>query len=353
MNIGIVGSGAVALASAAWLAHGGHKVNVWSPTGHNADALRDEPLSASGVLTTQVRVGVVDNAAALTEAADVLLIAVIVNAHRRVMDALLPHLRDGQTIIISSMSSLSALYLAEQARQLGHDITVASWGTTVLTARRQSDTHVKIMTCRVALGVSAIPCRRTEAVVSLCNTLFGERFTAQDNALASALTNINPVAHGPLALYNWTRIERAEHWPQYHYMTSMVSGAIKKLDAERIALADAFGTRVRTIEQHFAQSFSTSAENLSGIADELHATRGGPPGPTDVATRFLAEDVPFGLIFNVALGRIAGVDMTATQAVIGNAALITDRDFTAENDLLEPLMLAGETVTGLLARVNH
>lgn len=353
MNIAIVGSGAVALASAAWLAHRGHHVKVWSPTGHNADALRDAPLTASGVLTAELRVEVADNAAELAQDADVLLIAVIVNGHKRVMDELIPHLSDGQTVIISSMSSLSALYLAEQARQRNCDITVASFGTTVLTARRQSDTHVKIMTCRVALGVSSIPRQRSAAVVSLCNELFGDRFTPQDHALTSALTNINPVAHGPLALYNWTRIERGEHWPQYHYMTSMVSSAIKKLDAERIALANAFGTQVRTIEQHFAQSFSTSADNLSGIADELHASRGGPPGPTDVATRFLAEDVPFGLIFNVALGRIAGVDMSATQAIIGNASLITNRDFVAENDLLEPLNLADETVTGLLSRVNQ
>lgn len=352
MNIGIIGTGAIAFANAAWLAHGGHGVTLWSPGGQGAQGLRDAPLKSTGVLETQVAVRVADSAAALAAGADVLLIAVPVNGHRSVMDAVTAHLRDGQTVIVSSMSSLSALYLFEAARRRGCDITVASLGTTVLTARRHGPTQVSIMTRRAELGVSALPRSRTEAALALCRTLFGEGFSAHDNALASALTNINPVAHGPLALFNWTRIERAENWPQYHYMTPQVAAVIERLDTERQALARAFGLQVRTIERHFAQSFATQAHRLADIAAELHAKRGGPPGPTNTDTRFLAEDVPYGLVFSVALGRMARVPMAATQTIVATASLITGRDFSAENDLLEPLGLHDETLSGLLARVN-
>ncbi|SFB84201.1 opine dehydrogenase [Polaromonas sp. OV174] len=352
MKVGIAGTGGIGFANAAWLAHAGHAVSVWSPGGLGAEGLRKAPLRASGVLETEVSVQVADSAQALVKGADVLLLAVPVNGHRAVMDRLLPHLRDGQTVIVSSMSSLSALYLAEGAKALGRDITVASFGTTVLTARRSAPDAVRIMTRRAELGVSALPQARTEAMVALCRELFGEGFSAQDNALASALTNINPAAHGPLALFNWTRIERAENWPQYHYMTPQVAAVIEKLDAERLALAQAFGLTVRTIERHFAQSFSTKSEKLSEIAAELHAARGGPPGPTDTATRFLAEDVPFGLVFCAALGRVAGLPMPATDTIVATASLITGRDFAAENDLIEPLKLRDETVAGLLKRVD-
>ncbi len=353
MKIGIAGAGGIAFASAAWLGHAGHSVGLWSPGGHGADGLRAAPLHASGVLDAQVAVQVADSAQALAASADVLLIAVPVNGHRHVMDALLPHLRHGQAVIVSSMGSLSALYLAEGARARGRDITVASFGTTVLTARREGADRVRIMTRRAELGVSALPRSRTQEMLALCRQLFGEGFSAHDNALASALTNINPVAHGPLALFNWTRIERGENWPQYHYMTPQVAAVIEKLDAERLALAVAFGVEVRTIERHFAQSFSTTADRLTEIAAELHAKRGGPPGPTDTGTRFLAEDVPYGLVFNAALGGVAGVPMPSTQAIIAAASLITGSDFPAANDLIEPLELRNESVAGLLARVNH
>lgn len=135
-------------------------------------------------------------------------------------------------------------------------------------------------------------------------------------------------------------------------MTPNVAAVIEKLDAERLALAQTFGVQVRTIERHFAQSFSTTAERLADIAAELHAKRGGPPGPTDTGTRFLSEDVPYGLVFCAALGKVAGVPMGATETIIATASLITGRDFHSENDLVGPLGLADETVERLLARVN-
>ncbi|MEP6790050.1 MAG: NAD/NADP octopine/nopaline dehydrogenase family protein [Ramlibacter sp.] len=352
MKIAIAGTGAIGLASAAWLAHAGHEVTVWSPGGSGADALRRQPLEATGVLECKAQVRVADGVADLLRGAQAVLIAVPVNGHKAVMDALLPGLDTGQTVIVSSMSSLSSLYLFEQARQRGLDITVASMGTTVLTARRSGPAQARVMTKRSELGVSALPAARAGAALALCRDLFGDVFVPDPNTLASALTNINPVAHGPLALFNWTRIERAENWPQYHYMTPQVAAVIGRLDAERLALAAAFGLRVRTIEAHFAKSFGTTSDTLADIAAELHAKRGGPPGPTDTATRFLGEDVPYGLVFSAVLGCVAGVAMPATAAVVQAAGLILGRDLAAENDLIAPLALGQETVQGLLARVN-
>jgi opine dehydrogenase len=352
MKIGIIGTGGIGYASAAWLAHAGHEVSVWSPGGQGANALKEAPLQSEGVLQASVKVNVAEGAQALAQDAQVLLVAVPVNGHKSVMDRLLPHLRGGQTVIVSSMASLSALYLFEQAQARGVDITVAGMGTTVLTARRTGDAQVRIMTRRSELGLSALPVARTAQALATCRELFGELFVPQANVLASTLTNINPVAHAPLALFNWTRIERAENWPQYHYMTPQVAAVILKLDAERLALAKAFGLSVRTIEEHFAKSFGTTTPTLAEIAAELHAKRGGPPGPTDTGTRFLGEDVPYGLAFCEVLGAAAGVSMQATQTLVQMASLVLDRDLAAENDLIDALGLRGETLQGLARRVN-
>lgn len=352
MQIGIIGTGGIGFATAAWLAHAGHAVRIWSPRGQGDTALQTTPLTATGIVEASVRVTVATTPAALCADAAVVFIAVPVNAHRTVMDAVLPHLVAGQTVIVSSMSSLSALYLYEAAQARGIALTVAAFGTTVLTARRAGDAAVRILTCRDELSVSALPRSATTAALQLCRTLFGERFTPHANVLASTLSNINPPAHGPLALFNWTRIERAENWPQYHYMTPQVAAVIEKLDAERLALAAAYGVQVRTIERHFALSFGAQAERLADIAAELHAKRGGPPGPTDTTTRFVYEDTPYGLVFCSLLGRIAGVPTPATDTLVAMANLITGEDFANANDLIAPLRLHDETLAGLLARVN-
>ena len=116
LRVGIAGAGAIALASAAWLHQAGHGAMLWSPGGKGAQALRTQPLQAGGLHPCAVAVEVAADAETLCRDADVLLIALPVNGHRRVMDALLPWLRDGQTVIVSSMASLSALYLYESAR---------------------------------------------------------------------------------------------------------------------------------------------------------------------------------------------------------------------------------------------
>ena len=350
-RVGIAGTGAIALASAAWLRQMDHAVTLWSPGGQGAEALRTQPLEASGVLPCSVTVDVASDPAQLCQASDVLLLALPVNGHRRVMDALLPFLRDGQTVIVSSMASLSSLYLYEGARLAGRRITVASFGTTVLTARRESATEVRVMTRRKAVGVSALPSATIAEVLDLCAALFGGSFFAQDNALASALANVNPQSHGPLAVFNWTRIERAENWPQYHCMTPGVARAIEALDLERRAVAQAFGIELDPIEAHFARSFGTTSARLEDIAAELHAKRGGPPGPVRTDTRYLSEDMPYGLAFVEALGRMAGVPTPATRTIVDAASLVNGIDYRQQNDLLAPLGLAGETVAGLLARL--
>ncbi len=352
MRVGVVGVGAIGLAMAAWLVRDGHGVRMWSPRAVPGAGARAAELTASGVVEARTQVVLDDDPADLVGHSDVILIALPLNAHRGAMDALLPHLRDGLTVIVSSMASLSALHLFEAARAAGRAITVASLGTTVLTARREGPMRVRVLARRRELRVSSLPRAQQAPVLSLCAALFGDGFSAESNALATTLSNINPIAHGPLALFNWTRIERAEAWPQYHYLTPRVAAVIMRLEAERLALAQAFGVQVRGIEAHFALSFGTRSQGLAAIAEELHAQRGGPNGPVEVDTRYLSEDVPFGLLFQSALGRIAALPVPVCDAISATASLVVGRDFAAQNDLIAPLGLAHETVDGLRARVN-
>jgi opine dehydrogenase len=135
-------------------------------------------------------------------------------------------------------------------------------------------------------------------------------------------------------------------------MTPRVSCAIEAIDAERLAVAGAFGIEVRSVKKHFSQSFKTEGERLEDIAAELHKKRGGPPGPTQIDTRYLSEDVPYGLVFLLALGRVANVEMPYTQAMISMAELIVGEDFLAGNDLIDHLGLASSSVERLLSRVR-
>jgi opine dehydrogenase len=143
-----------------------------------------------------------------------------------------------------------------------------------------------------------------------------------------------------ISLLNFTRIERAEEWENYGCITEGVGRLMEALDAERLAVAARFGLQVRTIVQHYVLSFGVTENSVHAMAQAVNRMRGGqPPGPTTVNTRYVLEDVPYGLVPLVALGRIAGVPVPLHRAGVELFAALYARDFRAENDLLDEIGL--------------
>jgi opine dehydrogenase len=338
MQLAVLGAGAIALASAALAASRGHAVRVWSPSGRGTEGLRasDGRLTATGEVPGVFEVGVVATAAEAVAGVACVLVAVPANGHRAVMEAVAPHLVAGQTVLVSAAASLSPLYLDRLIGVRG--VAVAGFGTTALTSRRGADgASVQVATLRGACDVAAVRAEQTDAAIAAAAELWGARFVPAESVLAAALANINPIAHTAMALCNLSRIEHREVWPQYHCTTPSVARLILAMDAERQALAAACGVRIPTAEAFFRRSYALSAPDLAGMMAELHARRGGPAGPTTIETRYVLEDVPFGLVFYLAQAREVGVAMPVTEGAVRLTSAAWGRDLAAMNDLLPML----------------
>ncbi|MBO8136395.1 MULTISPECIES: NAD/NADP-dependent octopine/nopaline dehydrogenase family protein [Dickeya] len=342
MKVAILGAGNIGLASAGWLAHAGHTPVLWSAVADELLALQQAGglLTCSGVLAGQYRLTITPDIAKAVADAQAVLLCVPGYGHRAVMDALAPHLQPGQSVIINSACSLSALYLADRLAARGLTLPIITWGTTLLTARRQPDGHsVALMAARQFVDVATVPVTHNAQSIALCAGLFGARFRAQSDVLATSLININPIAHLGLALCNVTRIERHESWPQYHYLTDGVARLIGALERERQQLAAAFDLSLHSIEEHFRQSFDLPQQELADIAAELHRRRGGPAGPQTLDTRFILEDTPYGLVFAETIARYAGLPLPLHTAAIHVASAIWGQDLRRQNNILPALAL--------------
>jgi opine dehydrogenase len=348
VKVAIAGAGAIARAYAVLAAQDGHEVAMWSPSGDGTSDLAGGALTAVGLVDGTFPVTTARSAAEVSRA-DVVLVAIPAPAYATVLPVMAPHLRTGQIAFVSGALSLAPLWLAELAAANGQRPTIAASGTTVATARVRKG-GVSLNTIRTRLAVASLPVAAHGQAMAALQALFGDRFDTAPNVLAVTLTNINPVAHAAMALANFTRIERAEAWPQYHYLTPAVARVVEAMDAERRAVASAFGLAVTTIEQHFQRSFDVPQERLADIAAELHRRRGGPPGPTDMDTRFVLEDVPYGLVFNAALARIVGAATHVTDASVTLCSILYGRDFRSENPVIDALSLRTATRDSLLAR---
>jgi len=339
MKVGIAGCGGIALGYAAFLLKEGHQVTVWSPSGVSSRPLVGTELEVSGVLEGRFAVKVSASAAEMMASSDVIIIAVPGYGHRKVIDAIVPFARDGQSLIVSAQLSLSAYYLSRALAARGIAADVAAWATTVLMSRRTGPTRIAVGGVRQLLEIAALPGERGEACLDLCRSLFGERFRLVPNIFAIALGNLNPPIHLASALCNFTRIEKAEYWANYDGITPSVARLIEALDKERLALADAYGVKVRTVEEHYRLTFGfPEGHPIAEMAAMVHKQRQGPPGPTSLETRFITEDVPFGIVPLVKLAERKGVALPLHQAGVQIFNALCGRDFVRENDLLDEII---------------
>jgi opine dehydrogenase len=350
MRIAIMGAGAIAYASAAFLLQSGHDVAIWSLSGRRTKALAaGAPLTAENKVTGSFHPVIAATCEEALRGADAVLVGLPANGHKGVMDAMAPHLAEGQAVIISSHASLGAAYLKRLVDARALDVMIVALSTTILRARQTSDTSVKINTLRGKIDMATVPSDRAEAGLALMVGLFGERFRVIDNVLAVALSNVNPQSHMALALCNFTRMEKAEAWGQSENMTMAVGHLLEAIDAERLAVADAFSVKVRTMREHYSLTYGVPDAPIGETAQILAAKNDVTYGPATIDTRYTLEDVPFGLLPMVTLGDIAGVPTPLHRAGLAIFSALYGRDLAGDNDIMPALMAQGLSRDELVA----
>lgn len=342
-RLAVVGAGPVGRATAAFLAHHGHAVGLLSPSGAGTEAIaaRASPpgrgvIEYKGALHGRAEIDIFERPEPIA-AAEVVVIALPGYAYPAVLGRILPILHARQSVIVSGALSLVPLRIHENVGSPGDRPTVIGWGTTLATARHCADADVEINTLRERFEVAAIPASQGAAALSLCRALFGERFNLVDSILATTLSNVNPIAHAAEALPNLTRMERGEHWYLFEGMTPAAARICEALDGERLAIAQAYGLSVRTIEEHYRLSYHVDARSVAEIAAAIHTRDRAPPGPKTLQHRYVLEDVPYGLVFYERLAQLAGVRVPVMTAAIELASAAYGRDFRRENGILDEL----------------
>ena len=120
IHVGVAGVGGIGLANAAWLRQAGFGVSLWAPRGTGLAGPARCELHATGVIGGSFEVQVAASAAELSRHADVLVIAVPVNGHKAVFDALAPHLSG----IFGGEGGVSAMRMPAWGLTFGSSIEV-------------------------------------------------------------------------------------------------------------------------------------------------------------------------------------------------------------------------------------
>lgn len=341
MRLAVLGAGAIGPAAAVLAVSRGHSAVMWSPSGKGIAGISGT-MHAEGVIEGAFPL---DTAATLEEAfrgADAALLVVPAYAYAdvlpRVAEALPPEL----PLLIAPAASLSPLVLDALMARRGapaRRAPIGAMGTTTGGARRLGPDRVRVAMVRTALEMAAVPADAAPAMAALAKELFGMDFPLSPDALHASFINVNPIAHSVLALTNVTRMERGEDWPQYSMMTPFACNLMQALAEERAAAAAAYGHTLDSINTFFHRANQVPMGKLHEMTAAIAAARADIRGPKTTDSRYVTEDVPFGLAFYMAVGAPRGVRMPVTDSTIRMLEVLWGRDLRA-NPMLDELELA-------------
>lgn len=335
MRIAILGAGAIGPASAALAASRGHEAAIWSPSGAGTRGLGDT-LHAEGMLEGAFPVRVAATLAEAFAGADVAMLAVPTYA----LPGLLPRIAEAiprdLPLMITPAASLAPLAFAQLR---GPGAPVGAMATTPVTGRRTAPDRVRVAAIRAEIEMGAVPGPAAPELAAIAEALFGNRWPTVPDVLAAALINTNPIAHAALALANVTRIEKRESWGQYGLMTEAVCRLMEDLAAERDALAARFGHKPPSLAWSLHRTNGVPLGPLHEMTAAIEQGRGVIAGPTEMSTRYVTEDVPYGLAFYLAVAGAIGLDMPVTAATVRVVESLWGKDLR-DNPLIAGLDLA-------------
>ena len=342
MKIAIIGTGGVALATAALLHQQGSQASLVSLTGDGGHAMATGTVTAMGAIEATVPVTLAPSAESALRESDHIILATSADRYHAALEAMLPHLEDRHCILISGELSQFSAVLEAEAQARGVAPAIVALASTLVTGRRKDGPAVQVGLVRKSVLAYSKTAPDAPGGLTAWNALVGGTLAECDSPARILLSNMNPIVHAPNALCNFTRIDKGEDWSNYGGISAGVASLLIAFDAERLEIGQALGLDLISFEQNFARSHGFEAGMaLDEMATALHERRGGlPKGPTDTSTRYITEDVPFGLAVLERLGAQLGIATPMTASLITVFSGIYARDFRQENPFLDRLNVA-------------
>lgn len=349
MKIAVIGAGNGGCAIGAYLAGCGVEVNLCDLFPQYLTGIRDNggiDLTVDGKTSRRKMSMVTDSVAEAICGVELIMVVTPSFTHKMIAEAAAGALCDGQVVVLNPGRTGGALEFSETIRAKGcaADITVAETQTLIYSCRKTGSASVEIYGVKKEVTLGAFPANRTGKVLELLGPYYPQ-FAPASSCLETSLSNIGALFHPTPVLLNIGRIESDPDGFRYYWdgISPAVAGLIHEIDAERMAVAAAYGTRILSAEEWLCQSYDTYGDTLYERIQHNQAY-GDIKAPRTIDARYVTEDVPMSLVPISELGRLAGVPTPNMDAVIQLTSTIYKRDFRAEGRNAANMGIAGMTL---------
>ena len=260
---------------------------------------------------------------------EIIILGAPANAHEPYSRALAPYLADDQFVVF--ISNFGALRFRHWMQELGVKANAVPVETQSLiyATRSPEPGSVEVFGIKSELGTAALPASRTAEFLEKISVVFPQ-WNATESVLYTSFNNMNPIVHPPMTILNTGRIESTagKGWNLYgEGATPSVAQVMEAVDGERMSLAGLCGVSSVSLKDSFTTMYKhlgIHADTLSQVLrnSPIHANPALPGTPSSMNTRYVTEDVPFGMVPWSSMGHMWGVPTPTCDALIQLASVI-------------------------------
>ncbi len=346
-KVAVLGAGNGGHAFCAHLAMDGFQVRLYEAPQfkHNIEAIRARGgIEAFGDRCGFAKIDIVStNMAEVIRGADVIIVPVPAFAQDHMVDECLSYLEEGQIILFSPDNGATIrLYNRLKEKGMEKKAILAGMACLLYLCKLIGPAQIDIAGVKHEMQVSTMPAKNVGEVVDSLKTMY-KGYKPEKNALATTLSNFNHQLHtGPMVL-NAGRVESNMGFKFYwEGHTKSITNVVKSVDQEKLEVGKGLGIDLPTIEQLFEEyyrgRYKEGTRDLNEIVTSNLIYR-GTMAPSELTSRFITEDVPYGMALISSIGRRFNVPTPTTDAIIHLASVLNQADYWKEGMTLEKLGL--------------
>lgn len=300
---------------------------------------------AAGEGDFQLSLATIDFAKAVSGCKWILLV-VPAYGHEAFATALAPHLMDGQIVVVNPGPSLGSLAFRHHLDQLGSkaDITLAETHWVTLNGKLIAPDKVAVGMWVPVSWFAALPASDTPKISDQFTEMFPNA-KPTPTVLHASLESFNIMAHSAPMVLNAGRVEYAQG--EYRHYAEGISPSVARVidehDRERRNLCQAL--RIDTMPHHQVVAdiwpIPDAPDPKSSYAAYQTPGLEKSYGPATLESRYLTEDIPYGLVSWVSMGDAIGVEMPVCKALITLASSLMGKDYMKEGRTLSNIGVSG------------
>ncbi|MDR2356860.1 MAG: NAD/NADP octopine/nopaline dehydrogenase family protein [Oscillospiraceae bacterium] len=333
-KIAVISTGNGGQALAAYFSLKGHEVALYARDQERVDMFADNRFTLSGAVEGTTSVALISrDMEEVVRGAYLIMVTTPAQYHHVVGAAMAPHLADGQSVILNPGRTFGTYAFEKTLRENGCAADIAL-----------GETDTFVFTCRSAVIGRPVIYKMKNTVLVAAHRGYGgttrqiartlseyfDSIVPAGSVLHTGFSNIGMIFHPIPILMNITRVEAKEDFLFYiDGISPLVAGILEKMDAERVAVARAFGADVEGAGGWLRACYGSRGNTLYELIQGTDAYK-NVLAPTDIDTRYVFEDIRTGCVPVSCAGKYAGINTETLDAVIRWASLLYDVDFRSD-----------------------